>query len=146
MLVLKRLAVWFFEIVFEALLIGLLLIGTYGYDKHAFGKDLLIYAVAVLYMFFLAGYILSTAVSRAVWRGRKLWPYPAIGMILFLIHFEIMNIGIGGAFAPSDRLRIRAAGACIVFICTFAGSVVLRSWGKTGSKAPSGLIQDSPAP
>jgi hypothetical protein len=76
----------------------------------------------------VTGYLLSTAVVRALWRGQTLWSYPAVAAVLFFIHFEIMNFGVGGAYEPKDRLRIRVAGALIVIACTFVGTLLLRRW------------------
>ena len=126
MLIIKRLSVWVVETALEALLLALVLISLFGYDPHAFGKSLLICATWIVIMFFVTGYLFSTAVFRAYWRGRGLWLYSAIAMLLFLIHFEILNVGVGGAFNPPERLRIRAAGVCIVFACTFFGGCFLR--------------------
>jgi hypothetical protein len=128
MLILKRLSVWALETALQALLLSLVLIGLFGYDSHEFGKTLLICTTWIVIMFFSTGYLFSTVLFRAFWRGRGLWLYSAIATLLFLIHFEILNVGVGvgGAFNPPERLRIRAAGVCIVFACTFVGSYFLR--------------------
>jgi hypothetical protein len=128
MLILKRLAVWCVETSSEVVLLGFVLSVLLGYDQHAFFKDLSIYCSGIILLFVTTGYLLSTIVVRAVWRGRTLWSYPAIATVLFFIHFEIMNVGLSGAIEPSARVRIRAAGACIVFGCTVAGTFALRKW------------------
>jgi hypothetical protein len=128
MLILKRLTIWFIEMASEILLFGAVLTILLGHDQNAFAKDLLIYSSGISLLFFTTGYFLSTIVVRAIWRGRAVWPYPVMATVLFFIHFEIMNVGLRGAFEPADRLRIRAIGACIVFTCTFAGSIILRKW------------------
>lgn len=137
----KRIAVWFLEMILEALLLGLVLTLLLGHDQNAFTKDLSIYTSGIILLFVTTGYFLSTIVVRALWKGQALWPYPAIATALFFIHFEIMNVGLRGAFEPGDRFRIRAAGACIVFVCTLAGTLVLRKWAPPRSKlavAPNG--------
>jgi hypothetical protein len=126
MLMSKRLVVWLLEIAIEALSLGLVLAFLFGYDQHAFGKDLLTYTIAIIFMFFITGYLLTTAISRAFWNVQKLWSYPVLAVTPFLIHFEILNLGVGGAFAPPDRLRIVCAGVCVVFACALAGSLSLR--------------------
>ena len=128
MLILKRLCVWFVETVTEALLLGIVLAVLLGHDQNAFVKDVLIYSTAISYMFLVTGYLLSTAVVRALWRGQTLWSYPAIATALFFIHFEIMNVGVEGAFHPKDRLPICVAGACITVASTLAGTLILRKW------------------
>jgi len=134
MLILKRLTVWFIEMTLEVSLLGVFLAILLGYDQSAFIKDVLVYSSGIILLFFTTGYFLSTIVVRAIWRGRALWPYPAIATTLFFIHFEIMNTGVGGAFEPRDRLRIRVVGAGIVFACTFLGTLALRRWTSARSK------------
>jgi len=125
---LKRLTVWLVETSFEALLLGAVLIALFGYDKNAFGKDLLIYSLSISFMFFTTGYLVTTVILRALWKGRSLWWYPAIATTLFFIHFEIMNVGMGGAFGQRDRYRTLAAGLCIAFACTLLGTFALKRW------------------
>ncbi len=134
MRILKRLCVWFFETVVEAVLLGIVIAVLLGYDQNAFIKDVLIYSTSVGLMFFTTGYLLSTVFVRASWRGLTLWSYPAIATVLFLIHFEIMNVGVGGAFEPKDRLHIRVVGVCIAFASTLAGTIVLRKWAPMRTK------------
>ena len=55
MRILKRLAVWLLEMVFQALLLGLLLIGLYGHEKFSFARGLFIYADSIFVFFFLTG-------------------------------------------------------------------------------------------
>src|SRR5580704_8631414 len=124
----KRLTICFIETVSEALLLGLTLILLLGHDQHAFFRDVLISASAVSLLFFSTGYLLTTMVVRTVWKGRRSWLYPAVATALFFIHFEIMNVGVRGAFAPADRFRIRIAGAFVVLVCTSLGTLVLRRW------------------
>ena len=135
MLITKRLAVWFLETWSEALMLGLVLTVFLGHDQHAFFKDLLIYSSGIIMLFFTTGYLLSTIAFRAVWRGQALWSYPAIATVLFFIHFEIMNVAMGGAFEPTHSVRIRAAGEFIVFGCTLTGTFALRKWAPARSKS-----------
>jgi len=134
MLILRRLAVWLVETSSEVLLLGLLQTGLLGHNRHAFFEDLSIYSSGIVLLFFTTGYLLSTIVVRSVWRGRTLWSYPAIATFLFFIHFEVMNVDLGGAFEPPDRIRIGVAGACIAFACTLAGTLALRSWVQADNK------------
>jgi hypothetical protein len=140
MLILRRLLVWFVETCAQVLLLGFVLTSLLGHDPHAFFKALSIYMPGVILLFFTTGYVLSTAVVRAVWRGRTLWSYSAIATVLFLVHFEIMNVGLGGAFAPSARVGIRVAGACVAFGCTLAGTFALWKW------APASSLLAEPQP
>jgi hypothetical protein len=126
--ILKRIAVWAAEIALEALLLGLLYAGLFGYDPQAFVWSWLTYAVAIITMMFVTGYLITTVVSRAVWKVRKLWPYSVVAAALFVIHFEVMNIGVRGAFDPRNRVYIWVAGTCIASAITFVGSIALRRW------------------
>jgi hypothetical protein len=128
MLILKRLTIWAAEIISQAMMLGLLLIGLHGYDQHAFGKSLLTYATWVLVMFFTTGYLATTAIVRAIRKWSKLWLYSAIATAVFVIHFEVLNVGVGGAFEPRDRLRILVTGACIAFLTTIFGTGLLQRW------------------
>ncbi len=131
----KRIAVWFIETASEVLLLGLVLTLLLGHDQHAFSKDVLIYSSGICLLFFSTGYLLTTGIVRSVWKGRRSWLYPAVAVVLFFAHFEIMNFGVRGAFEPSTRLRVRVAGACIVFICTLVGSLALRRWTASGNES-----------
>jgi hypothetical protein len=122
----KRIVVWFIETLCEIFLLGIVLTVLLGHDPRSFLRDLSVYSSGIVLLFFTTGYLLTTIVVRAVSKGQALWIYPTIATGLFFIHFEIMNVSLGGAFAPPDRLRILATGACIVLACTLAGTWVLR--------------------
>jgi hypothetical protein len=131
MLILKKLAVWFAETSLEVLLLGLALIALFGYNQHAFGRSLVAYATGLVLVSFTTGYLLTTAVARAVWKGRKRWSYSAIAVTLFLVHSQIFFAVSRGSTRP-EKLSMQVAGACIVFACTFAGTLGLQAW-KTNS-------------
>jgi len=132
--IMKRLAVWLFEMALQAVMLGLFLIVSHWSDEDAFGKDLLFFFETTVLLFFTTGYVFSTAIFRAIWRGRGTWLHPAIMAALFLIHFEILNIRAGGSFEPPERLRLRVAGTCIAFGCALVGGLLLRKWTQAGSK------------
>jgi hypothetical protein len=100
MLILKRLAVWFVETSLEALLLGLALIGLFGYDQHAFGRSIGLYVSGIVLLSFTTGYLLTTAVARGTWRGQKWWSYSAIAVALFLVHSQIFFVVSGGSTRP----------------------------------------------
>jgi peptidoglycan/LPS O-acetylase OafA/YrhL len=133
MLTLKRLAVWFVETSLEVLLLGLALIALFGHDQHAFGRSLVAYATGIVLLSFTTGYLLTTAVARGAWRGRQWWSYSAIAVALFLIHSQVFFVVSGGSTRP-EKLSMQIAGACIVFACTFAGTLALRRWTAASSK------------
>jgi len=125
--VLKRMVVWFFETLFEAVLLALALIGLFGYDQHALGRSFGIYLSGVLLLSLTTGYLLTTAVARAAWRVRNWWTYPALAVTLFLIHSEIFFV-ISGGSTRSEKLTMQIAGACVVFACTLVGTFAVRKW------------------
>ena len=126
-MILKRLIVWFVETIFEAMLLALALIGLFGYDQHAFGKSLELYVSGILLLSFTSGYLVTTAIARGAWKGQSWWSFSAIAVTLFLAHSEIVFV-VSGASTLPERLSMQMAGACIVFACTFAGTLALRKW------------------
>lgn len=139
MLILRRLAVWLLETSSEALLLALALIGLFGYDQHAFARSPAFYSSGIVLVSFTTGYLLSAAVARAAWKGQKLWSYPVIATVLFLIHSQIFFV-ISGGSTRSEKLSIQTAGGCIVSACTLVGSFILRRWAKAHSKEASQVI------
>jgi hypothetical protein len=143
--ILKGIAIWILETSCEAFLLGLLLliISWVQFHRTTSGAtrlihDLLVFTAAVALMFFLTGYLLTTAILRAVWRGKELWSYSLVAIGLFLIHFEVLNRGVGGAFDPSERTIVRVVGACIAFACTLGGSWLLSKshvWSRNREKS-----------
>jgi hypothetical protein len=128
LLILKRLAIWLLETSLEALLLALVLLVLFGYDRHDFAKDCLIYSLSISLMFFATGYLISTVILRASWHGKSSWLYSVIATPLFLIHFEIMNHSMGGSFGEADRYRVVTAGSAIAFSCTLVGTYLLKKW------------------
>lgn len=134
MRILKRLVVWSVETSLEALFLAVALIAVLGDSQHAYIKDIAVSFVWIATMFFSTGYLLSTGVARAAWQPTRVWLYSLIAVMLFLIHFEILNYAAGGIFDPTKRAVIRISGACIVYACTFAGNLTLRNWTRGRSK------------
>ena len=120
--------VWFVETLLEALLLGVVLVCLLGDDQHAYVKDLTVSFVWIITMFFSTGYLFTTGIVRAVWRGGSVWLYPVAVLMLFFLHFEVLNHSAGGIFDAPKRTVIRIAGGCIVLACTLAGTLSLRRW------------------
>ena len=138
-MLLKRLLVWFLETLLEATLLAVVLISLFGCDQ-GYVKCLTVNVVWIGTMFFSTGYLLSTIVARAIWLGRSLWIYSVIATVLFSIHFEILNYVAGGAFALPQRWVVRITGPCMAFLCTLAGTSLLRQWGNPRTRA--GALED----
>jgi hypothetical protein len=130
----KRLIVWAIETVIEAVLVGQSL-GWLSTPFHAFAfppvtmHDLFLGAIFVGVMFFVTGYLLTTLIGRLL-MGKHL-SYPVVAIVLFLIHFEIMSVSMGGAFEPPMRMRVLLFGMLITSVVTAAGSLTLRKWEKS---------------
>ncbi len=122
----KRLLLSLAETCSQALLLGLLLIRLFGHDKYSFVGGLAIYAGEILLMFCVTGYVLTTVIARAIWKGDSSRFYPLLCTVLFVIHFEVLNVGLGGAFPPSDRPIVVIAGAAAAFATTLAGTLLSR--------------------
>lgn len=131
----KRLLVWLLETVLEAALLSVVLLILSGYTRGTLFKDLAVGFVWIGTMFFSTGYLFTTAIARAVWRGGRVWLYPGVAMVLFFIHFELLNHSVGGIFRLPDRVVLRIAGACIVLACTFVGNLLLRRWTSAAANA-----------
>ena|SRR6266478_399685 len=135
MLIIRRLAIWLLETCCEALLLGLFLAIPGGPDLRDFTKGLLVFTIGIFLVSVSTGYVLTTAIFRVVTSTRISWLYPIIATILFFIHIQIFISG-ANAFIPSERPRIRAAGACIVFACTLAGNFTCQKWAQADSNRP----------
>lgn len=142
----KRLAVWLIEVVLEAMLLSVVLLCLSGYTRGTVLKDLTVGFIWITTMFFSTGYLFTTAIARAVWRGRRVWVYSAVALALFFVHFEILNHASGGIFNRPERLVIRTAGACIVLTCTLAGTLILRWWTSGNPMIPKPGAPGPPLP
>lgn len=130
----KRLVVWFSETLLEAVLLGLALVGLFGYDQHAFVKSLGFYITGILLFSFTTGYLLTTVIARAAWRGKNAWSYSAIACLLYLLHSEIF-FHITGGSTRSEQFSMQVAGVFIVLLCTFGGTLLLRRWIATNGES-----------
>lgn len=144
MLILKRLAVWALEMLAVTLLLGILLYvswGPYpGPGQHDFLRDVARYtAVTAVVFMFGSAYLLTTATFGIVLRGQRLWLYPLVAALLFVIHLQFYASG----WTSSQKLPIQVFGACIVVACTLAGGWLLRRWVQAGSGARPDLPMQS---
>ncbi len=142
-LILKRLAVWLGEALVTTLLFGALFGALSSNDVGTVFSILpgvWALGLGVGAILFLHGYYLTTALAGVVWRSRKLWLYPMIAATLFVIHTHIVFFRLKPDLSSSGRaaeLPFLIGGACIAFLCAFAGNVVLRKWSQTGSSGPA---------
>jgi hypothetical protein len=128
MTTLKRLFVWFVEMSGEALLLGML-----WAVLHNAGLLFSISATVGVFMFG-SGYLVTTAVLRALWGGPRLLLYSTVAVALFLTHLQIFFVATGG-LTMSERLRLTVGGICAVFACTLVGGWFLRKWEQRAAKS-----------
>jgi hypothetical protein len=133
MQIVKRFAIWVAEILGQGLLLSLLLIVLSPSSTRGFARDLWTAFIATVVVFmFGSGYLLSTAIVGIGFRGSRLWLYPVIAALLFVIHEQVFFSG----WTPPDfsHLATQVGGACIVFFCTLAGSRFLRNVGESKTR------------
>jgi len=124
----ERLVVWMIEMIVQVLAFCLLVILVEARGR-AFGiSDIVVGCIAVLYIFIVSGYMVTTLVARLLLMRQNLLLSPAWATALFLIHFEVLNRLIlpSGAAGPHDRTIIRLVGVCITCLTAVAGSIKLR--------------------
>jgi hypothetical protein len=126
-LILKRVAVWLLETLCGCLLLGLFVEVSFVPVRQSFMSDVQWLAFVIGGMSITAGYALTSAIFRMAWNNQGSRMYPVVAGALFLIHSQIFFIAAGGV-NKSERWSIQAAGACVVFVCTFLGTIGLRKW------------------
>jgi hypothetical protein len=126
MLILKRLAIWALESIFELVLFLLLLMLLSSSEQSGLAGNLGFAVFAALGVFMISsGYLLTTALFGVVFRSRRPWVYPVIATVLFIGHYQFLR---GWRFPDTSLLDLQVGGACIVFFCTFLGNRILRQW------------------
>ncbi len=135
MLIQKRLLVWPIELFLGAVLLGLYFYFLSGaITDHAFLRDILflVSGIALVFMWG-SGYVLTTAILGLLWRSEKMWLYPSIAAILFVLHvqFFVTNWDLG------KKSVVEARGAIIMLGCTLLGNCVLRKWRLSDARGPT---------
>jgi hypothetical protein len=135
MVILRRMTVWLCETLCQTLLFGgvfVVMAIPYGRSQYGFVPDLLLASSLTAFVMLTTGYLLTTAVFRAFFKGRGLQFYPIIAVVLFLTHLQMLFREIS-EFTPPQKLALRGIGAFIVFACTFVGSRFLRMSARVGN-------------
>lgn len=126
MTVLRRLAVWLIETCCEAILLMLMILVTSAPSAQRTIVDdvpLAFFGTVIVFMIG-SGYWLTTALGRLFLSSRNLCVYPTISAVLFIVHEQFLFSG--WKVPDGAHLQTQILGACLVFICTFIGSVFLR--------------------
>ena len=123
------------EMLVEGVLFVFILLVMSHVDVPITLRDIAALLIETLTFFGITGFAVTTLVMRLILRGRWMRAYSIIAVVLFLIHFEIMNRMVpGGVMEPHARLIFRFVGSCLVFIVAFAISLVL---GRLGGEQPN---------
>ena len=137
---LKRIVVLIVEVLAEALLLGCLL-GTLVSNQIGVLNGMIGSVLAVPVVLFLNGYYLTRALAGVAWVSQKPWLYPATAAAVFVAHIHFVVARSRSdltLFAQETELPFLVGGACIVFVCAFAGNWCFRKWTQVGnSTAPA---------
>lgn len=136
----KRLLVWLLETASQAVLVGWVIVALllpqqireapsfHPVTLREVAGVFVAFPLAVFFMFLTSCYVFTTAAVRALWPFHNRWPYSVVAVVLFLIHFEIVNVLLGGAFEPSVRTPLLLSGLVIALLTTAIGTRTLRKW------------------
>jgi len=137
-MLLKRLLVWFAEIVCQVVLLTLVFPPILDFFEEGPGRystatvvtDLKDVAFVVAFFMIISGYLITTAVVGVLFRPASIWKYALIIAALFVAHTEVFVIAGGRARGGIllDQFTLQAVGAFAVFACASAGSQFLRKW------------------
>ena len=127
-MIIKRLTIWLVETIAIVVLLGLGWWLVVDQDQaRGISRDILLAITWIGLFAFSTGYLLTTAISRTIWKDLRLWSYPLIAVALFFIHSQICFITFG-TLNEAQRLALQIPGSLTVFACTFAGGLGLRRW------------------
>jgi hypothetical protein len=128
LLLFKTVTVWAAELTAQIIVLALLWTWFSRDDPHEVLREVSTYATVVATMFFLTGYLVTTAVARLLCRRKLHLVYPPAAALLFFIHFELLNQTMGGIFEPSARSAALGVGIASALCTTLLGSVLLGGW------------------
>jgi len=138
----KRMVVWLLEAASQVLLVGLFLVMQGGPSDSGLLYDLDFEMRAVTVVFFSTGYFFTTLIGRLFWSTRRVWFYSPAAAALFVIHSQLLFLGLRG-WGLGQRLVVQTAGALIAIGTTLAGSYMLRRWKDSN---PKGRARSQPSP
>jgi hypothetical protein len=131
----KRVFVWFIEVLAEALLLGCLL-GALLSSQIGLRYGVIGSILAVPVVLFLHGYYLTRAIAGVVCMTKGRWLYPVVAAGLFVAHVYFAFAQSKSALSPEALVMepfFLVGGACVVFGCAFVGGYFLRRWERAGS-------------
>lgn len=128
LMIMKRLSVWFGEMMCVLLLLSVLSLILAGRSEQwTRWEDFVLVLVwtAAIFMFG-SGYLITTGVVGVFFRSQHVWLYPTVAALLFVAHDQFFYRG--WKVPDIEQVQFQVAGACIVFGCTFVGGRYLRKW------------------
>jgi hypothetical protein len=121
-----RFCAWLVEMLSEAIVLPFIPVVMIHVSEPITPRDIAGLTIGTLTFFCVSGYALTTLVFRLALRGRWLRVYPVIAPLLFLAHFEIMNLLVPeGLMEPHNRFIFRVSGSGVVVVVATAISLVL---------------------
>ena len=121
-----RLSAWLVEMLVEALSFYFVATVISHTDGPTTAKDVAAFLIGTLTFFGISGYAVTTLAMRLVLRGRWSRVYPIIAPLLFLVHFQIMNLMVpGGLLDTGNRFVFRLIGSGVVLLVATAISLLL---------------------
>jgi hypothetical protein len=128
-----RASAWFSEMLAEAAVFTWIILVMADGSGPVTARDIGAIFVETLTFFCISGYAVTTLVMRLALQGRWLHVYPVIVPLLFLAHFEVMNLLVPeGLMEPHNRFVFRVIGVGVVLVIAGAISLALGRSRKKG--------------
>lgn len=121
----RRLAIWFAEMVCQWLLIAGLPMVSFDYSRGLPTFEMKIIVVGTAFFMVASGYVMTTAVVGVFCRGKSLWLYPAVAVLLFVLHERFFFTVV---WRTPFHIDLLVLGGCVVFLSTLGGNWLLRRW------------------
>ena len=135
-----RVSAWFEEFLAEVVGCTCVLFAMSGVLSQIRARDFAAFAIGSITFFCVSGYAITTLIARLLLHGRGLYLYAAIAPLLFLAHFQVMNVLTwGGLFERHDRFLFRVYGCAMVLAVTTVVSLMLKRAEKRLNRQPPAL-------
>ena len=138
-----RVSAWLVEMLPEIAIIlcaAFWLIPSSPYLAPLTARDIAGGLYIIITAFFFSGYAIRTLIARLLLHGRGLYLYAVIAPLLFLAHFQVMNVLVsGGMFEPHNRFLFRVYGSVLVVAVTTVVSLVLKRAEERTKRQPPAL-------
>ena len=127
-----RFSAWLVEMLAESSAFSIVLLVMSHVSWPITARDIAAIMTETLTFFCVSGYAVSTLVMRLALHGRWSRVYPVIASLLFLVHFEVMNLLVpDGLMDTHNRFVFRVIGSAVVLVVATAISLVLKGIERT---------------